>query len=229
MHLSVRVIALTLEVNLQMSFKEACAASSHKGIRRLLPALITPEKTALKKKRRNCDHTASRTSVSLSRFISVKLNHDVLTIILIGIKRRLCNFSFKSPFKKPFGAYRDYHAQTRGARLSSFFHRFKPWLPVSGKGERLKKCFCGKTLNARSLLSTCESTFLFKHTRTRSLSLSSISTWLLCRHAVIQRYRVCVESSCCALSDQYISKQNQRIKYISPPACILPSQLKKNI
>lgn len=45
---------MTSEVKLQRVFfsKEACAVSPHKGggIRRLLPALITPAKTALREK-----------------------------------------------------------------------------------------------------------------------------------------------------------------------------------
>lgn len=174
MHLSFRLIALTLEVNLQTSVKEACAVRSHKGIRRLLPALITPEKTALREKcnagynhsalwsdRQACELRPFKIHISKTkrRRIDHHFNWD---------QTQTVQFLFYEFLQKAIRVHIE--IIMRKHTEPDFHHPFivlNPDCLLAGMEKCWRSAFVKKTLKARSLLSPCESTFLFKHTRTR--------------------------------------------------------------
>lgn len=116
-------IAMTLEVKLQLFFlffKDVCAVTPHKcgWIRKLLPALITPEKTALREKTvlatiTPCCYRACRhLSGALLRFISVKLKWQRIDHRFNWDQMKHVHFLSFLTSKSRMGTQTDYHVQT---------------------------------------------------------------------------------------------------------------------
>lgn len=184
--------------------------SPYKRIRRLLPVLITPGKTAQKETKHSLQssHIAIRCmSCMLLRFISVKpkwwcfdhrFNWDQTQTL-----------SLKSSIKSSSRIYRDYHSRTCRARLSSSFHRLKHWLPVSRNRESLRSGFIERPWMQKSI----------EHMWV-NFPLQTHPCMSVCGHLAL--FGVCWVKAMPLCT-------NQHTKCTAPHNAIVPSQLKRNL
>lgn len=153
---------------------------------RLLPALITPEMTALREKTElativlRCYRACRHPSGALLRFVSVKLKWQHIDHRFNWDQTKTVHFL---NFKKPHGY------TNRLSRANTRLHFHLPFIASNPdcllaemeERKRVKRCFCRRPWMQKAYWKCTDSTFLFEHSRTRS---SSLSPWLLCQYSL---------------------------------------------